>query len=137
MPSSTTTSSSSFAKRTLGQLFRFCDVKAQLRYSFTIRNPGWPFLGCLKYNTEYFKWAEEDQYRMSDLRETHNELLRTKKELEKILDDIEKSKIDLCKRADEIEMRVMVLSNRNEEVLNKELVLVVHEAEIRSLHTLL
>ncbi|KAG7951369.1 hypothetical protein I3843_12G004000 [Carya illinoinensis] len=90
-----------------------------------------------KVQHRVFQVGRGDQYRMSDLRETHNELLRTKKELEKILDDIEKSKSDLYKRADEIEMRVMVLSNRNEEVLNKELVLVVHEAEIRSLCTLL
>ncbi|XP_040996091.1 uncharacterized protein LOC121242267 [Juglans microcarpa x Juglans regia] len=141
--SSTTDSSSSSGKRSLGQLLCFCEIEAQLRYSSTTRNPGRPFLGCSNYNTKglpyckYFKWVEEDQYRKSNLRETHNELLRAKKELEKILDDIEKSKIDLRRRADDIEMREMALSNRNEKVVKKELALIVREAEIRRSRTLL
>ncbi|KAF5447834.1 hypothetical protein F2P56_023946 [Juglans regia] len=140
---STTDSSSSFGKPSLGQPLCFCEIEAQLRYSSTIKNPGRPFLGCPNYNTKglpyckYFKWVEEDQYKKSDLRETHNELLRAKKELEKILDDIEKSKIDLRKRADEIEMREMTLSNRNEEVVKKELAVLVREAQIRHSRTLL
>ncbi|KAF5455038.1 hypothetical protein F2P56_024656 [Juglans regia] len=129
--SSTTNSSSSFGKRTLCRPLCFCEVEAQLRYSSTAKNPERPFLGCPKYNTKYLKWVEADEYRRYDLGETHHQLLRTKKELEKILDEIEKSKIDLRKRVDEIEMREMVLSNRNEEVVNKELALVVREAQIR------
>ncbi|XP_041025287.1 uncharacterized protein LOC121265664 [Juglans microcarpa x Juglans regia] len=141
--SSSTTDSSSFGKRSMGQPLCFCEVEAQVRYSSTTRNLGRPFLGCPKYNTKglpyckYFKWVEGDEYKKFDVREIHNELLRTKKELKKILDDIEKSKIDLCKRADEIEMREMALSHRNEEVVNKEMALVVREAELRHSRTLL
>ncbi|XP_042968998.1 uncharacterized protein LOC122301669 [Carya illinoinensis] len=139
MSSSTTTSSSSFAKQKRGHPLCFCEIEAQLRYSNTQHNPGRPFLGCPKYNKEglpyckYFKWVEGDEYPLSDPSETHTEFSSREKELKKKLVDIEKIILDLRKKVDEFEV---ILSNRNEELL-KELVAVVHEAEMRRSRTLL
>ncbi|XP_035545098.1 uncharacterized protein LOC118348188 [Juglans regia] len=114
--SSSSMSSSSFAKRTLGQAHCFCKVDATLRYSCTPRNPERPFLGCPKYNTEglpyckFFKWADSNQEIEFHLQERNNDLLRREKEVEKMLDDVEKMKTELRKRVDEIEKRELVLS---------------------------
>ncbi|KAG7965657.1 hypothetical protein I3843_08G012700 [Carya illinoinensis] len=139
MSSSTTTSSTSFGKRTPGHPLCFCEIEAPMRYSNTKKNPGRAFLSCAKYNKEeisyykYFKWVEDDEYMALDREETHNEVLSKEKELKKLINDFENIIIELRRRADEINL---VLSNRNEELL-KELVAVVREAEIRRSRTLL
>ncbi|KAF5448082.1 hypothetical protein F2P56_028647 [Juglans regia] len=113
--------SSSFAKPTVGQLVCYCEVPATLRYSHTGRNPGRPFLGCSKYNTEglpyckFFKWADGNHEYEQHLRECLNELLRSQRELDNKLDDIKKTLIELCKRAEETEKRELGLQKQEVE----------------------
>ncbi|XP_040986350.1 uncharacterized protein LOC121234474 [Juglans microcarpa x Juglans regia] len=135
-------SSSSFAKRTLGQAHCFCKVDATLRYSSTPRNPGRPFLGCPKYNTEglpyckFFKWADSNQEIELHLQERNNDLLRREKEVEKTLDDVEKMKTELRKRVDEIEKKELVVLNREIVVSTREKVLLEQETVMRRGRTL-
>ncbi|XP_018854314.2 uncharacterized protein LOC109016347 [Juglans regia] len=123
---SSSMSSSLFPKRTLGQTHCFCKVDATLKYSSTRRNPGRPFLGCPKYNTEglpyckFFKWADGNEEIEFRLQERNNELLRKENELEKMMDDVEKTKTELRKRVDEIEKRELVVSNREKELLEQQ-----------------
>ncbi|KAG6620286.1 hypothetical protein I3842_Q071200 [Carya illinoinensis] len=88
----------------------YCEVEATMRYANTARNPGRPFLGCPKYNTQglpyckFFKWVDRDQMGELELREmTIQALLRKLKELEKKLLDVEKREIELEGRVVEIE----------------------------------
>ncbi|KAG6724283.1 hypothetical protein I3842_03G252900 [Carya illinoinensis] len=101
MSSSTTTSSSSFAKQNLPHPLCFCEIEAQLRFSNTQNNSGRPFLSCPKYNKEglpyckYFKWVEGHEYKMADRPETDAEFCSKEKELKMLVNEIEKLIIDL------------------------------------------
>ncbi|XP_041020471.1 uncharacterized protein LOC121262122 [Juglans microcarpa x Juglans regia] len=120
---SSSISSSSFGKCTLGIPFCFCEEPATLRLARTAKNPGRPFLGCLKYNTKglpycrFFKWVDinEEENELQQ-RESTNEFLMKEKEVEKKLDNVHKREI---------------------EVMKKELVLREQEAEIKHSRRLL
>ncbi|KAG6719286.1 hypothetical protein I3842_04G194500 [Carya illinoinensis] len=52
--STSSISSSSFIKRSLGKKVCFCELEATLKWSTTTKNPRRPFLGCSKYNTQAY-----------------------------------------------------------------------------------
>ncbi|XP_042965915.1 uncharacterized protein LOC122299598 [Carya illinoinensis] len=139
--SSSSMSSASVDNRTLSTPVCFCEVEATLKYSNTRRNPGRPFLGCRKYNTEglpyykFFKWADSEDIEQ-DLLKRKNDLLRKEADLVKMLEDIEKREIQLRKKADEIEKKEILLASLNEEIMKKEWMLLQQQAEIRRSHTL-
>ncbi|XP_042959489.1 uncharacterized protein LOC122305777 [Carya illinoinensis] len=113
MSSSSSMSSSSFAKRTTGQPLCCCGVKATLKFSTTAKNPGRPFLGCPKYNTEglpfckFFQWADHHQVTELQLQERINDLLQREKDLSKIVDLLEKRENDLRRMVDHLEKELL------------------------------
>ncbi|KAG6675638.1 hypothetical protein I3842_15G113000 [Carya illinoinensis] len=98
MSSSSSMSSSSFAKRTMGHPLCCYGVKATLKFSTTAKNPGRPFLGCPKYNTEGLPFCKFLQWADSNQRE---------KDLSKIVDLLKKRKIDLRKMVDQLEKELL------------------------------
>ncbi|XP_042962579.1 uncharacterized protein LOC122296848 [Carya illinoinensis] len=88
-------------------------VKATLKFSTTAKNPGRPFLGCPKYNTEglpfckFLQWADSNQVTELHLQERINDLLQREKDLSKIVDLLKKRKIDLRKMVDQLEKELL------------------------------
>ncbi|XP_042965971.1 uncharacterized protein LOC122299642 [Carya illinoinensis] len=107
MSLSSSMSYSSFATRTTAQPLCCCGVKATLKYSTTAKNPGQPFLGCPKYNTEFFQWANSNQVTELQLQERIMLLLQREKDLEKIVHLLEKREIDLQKIVDQLEKELV------------------------------
>ncbi|KAG6702294.1 hypothetical protein I3843_07G025600 [Carya illinoinensis] len=141
--SSSSISSSSFPKRSLGKELCFCELEATLKWSTTTKNPRRPFLGCAKYNTQglpyckFFKWLDGNEVCELQVQERIDELLKKEKDVENILHMLEKREIELHKIVDRLERVSMVLSNKSDEVMQKELVLNAQEARRRGLCTLL
>ncbi|KAF5457563.1 hypothetical protein F2P56_021656 [Juglans regia] len=141
--SSSSISSSSFPKRTLGKPLCFCELEVTLKWSTTAKNPRRPFLGCSKYNTQglpyckFFKWLDGNEVIELQVEEKMNEVLKKEKEVEKILELLEKREIELRKIVDRLERVQMVLSTKSDEVMQKESLLNAQEAKIRRVGTLL
>ncbi|KAG6677294.1 hypothetical protein I3842_14G018400 [Carya illinoinensis] len=141
--SSSSISSSSYPKRTLGKELCFCELEATLKWSTTTKNPRRPFLGCSKYNTQglpyckFFKWLDGNEVTELQYRERIDELLKKERDVEKLLELLGKREIELRKIVERLERVQMVLSNKSDEVMQKELVLNAQEAKRRRLCTLL
>ncbi|KAG6675812.1 hypothetical protein I3842_15G123700 [Carya illinoinensis] len=120
--SSSSISSSSFPKRSLGKELCFCELEATLKCSTTTKNPKRPFLGCSMYNTQglpyckFFKWLDGNEVIELQVQERIDELLKKEKDVEKILEMLEKREIELRKIVDRLERVSMVLSNKSDEV---------------------
>ncbi|XP_035539702.1 uncharacterized protein LOC118344052 [Juglans regia] len=140
--SSSSISSSSFPKSTLGKPLCFYELEATLKWSSTAKNPRRPFLGCSKYNTQglpyckFFKWLDGNEVIDLQVEERTASLLKKEKEVEKILELLEKREIELRKIVDRLERVQMVLSNKCDDVIQKELVLNAQEAKLRRVGTL-